>query len=88
MGSNISECGLVIGLSCLNGIKYIFFLLISFPMFSKLVDSPSLVAIPITNGFSFLKFDFAAVSTGVSTIPFASFPIVFPRAWCNHYYIC
>lgn len=77
-GSNTNECGFVIGLSCLNGIKYIFFLFISFPMFSKLVDNPSFVAIPIINGFSFLKCDFAAVSTGVSVIPFASFPIVFP----------
>ena len=32
----------------------------------------------ITRGFSFLKWDFAAIVTGVSIISFASFAIVFP----------
>ena len=54
-GSNTIDRGFVIGLSCLNGTKYMCFLLNSFPMFSALPDKPSFVDIPITNGFSFLK---------------------------------
>lgn len=76
--SKTNEYGFVIGLSCLKGIKYIFFLFINLPIFSKLAESPSFVAIPITKGISLLKCDFAEVSTGVSEIPFAIFPSVFP----------
>ena len=49
-------------------------------MFLALPLNASLVEMAIIKGFSFLKWDFAAMVTGVSVIPFASFAIVFPVA--------
>ena len=47
-------------------------------MFFKLAPSASLVAGERTTGLSFRICAFAAINTGVSVIPTASFAIVFP----------
>lgn len=84
LGENTIEFGFVIGLSCVKGMKKIFFLFISFPIFSAFVLNPSFVAIPIRTGKFFRRCAFAETRTGVSYIEDASFAILFPRAWSNN----
>jgi hypothetical protein len=48
-------------------------------MFSADPDKASFVEIAITNGLLFLKWDFAAMTAGVSVIPLANFANVFPE---------
>ena len=72
------ERGLVIGLSCLKGTKKNSYLFNNLPIFSALPDKASLVEIPKTTGFWFLRCAFTAISTGVSLMPFASLASVFP----------
>ena len=47
-------------------------------MFLKFIPMASLVDKEITRGFSLRRWAFAAISTGVSVMPFASFARVFP----------
>ena len=47
-------------------------------MFSAAADSPSLVEMAMSTGRPFLKWLFAAMVTGVSAIPCASFANVLP----------
>ena len=49
-------------------------------MFSPAPESPLLVDIAITTGFSFLKCDFTAIVAELSMISFASFAMVLPVA--------
>lgn len=72
---NAKEVGFVIGLSCVNGMKNIFLLLSSFPMFSAFVLSPSFVTIPNNTGLFFLRKVFVEFKTEVSYIEDASFAI-------------
>ena len=55
-----------------------FFVLRSIPMFFRFIPRASFVLKKITRGLLFLRCAFAAMSTGVSEIPFASFESVFP----------
>lgn len=64
-----------------------FFVFNNFPILAAEPLKPSFVAIAITTGLLFLKCDLAASTTGVSNIPFANFPAVFPSTWSNYKYI-
>ena len=55
-----------------------FFVFNNMPIFFRFIPSASLVDKKITKGLLFLRWDFAAISTGVSDIPFASFDKVLP----------
>jgi len=72
---NDNEVGFVIGLSCVNGIKNIFLLLRSLPIFSALVLSPSFVTIPNRTGLFSLRNDCVEFKTEVSYMDDASFAI-------------
>ena len=77
-GCEIREVGFLTGLSCPNGIKKIFFALIKSPIFFIFKPRASFVETDNKSGLSFLRWAFAAIKTGVSVIPFASFASVFP----------
>ena len=55
-----------------------FLVLRSIPIFFRFIPSASLVDKEMTSGLLFRRCDFAAINTGVSEIPFASFDRVFP----------
>ena len=64
--------------SCPNGTKYTFLALYSIPRFLKFIPILSLLEMEMTSGFSLRRCAFAAISTGVSVIPFTNFAIVLP----------
>ena len=76
--SATNEWGLPIGSSCRIGTKYTPFRLSNVPIFFRFADIASLEASAITSGRSVLICAFAAMHTGVSVIPLASFANVFP----------
>ena len=75
LGKNDNEVGLVIGLSCVNGTKKMFFMLSSFPIFSALVLRPSFVVIPSNTGLFSLKKVLIEFKTELSYIDVASLAI-------------
>lgn len=52
--------------------------LYSIPRFLKFIPILSLLEMEMTSGFSLRRCAFAAISTGVSVIPFTNFAIVLP----------
>ena len=60
------------------GTKYTFFLISSVEIFLRFADIASFDASAIRSGLSLRRCAFAAIHTGVSVIPFASFESVFP----------
>ena len=67
-GEKDNDVGFVIGLSCVKGMKNIFFMLSSFPIFSAFVLRPSFVVIPSNIGLFSLKKILIEFNTAVSNI--------------------
>lgn len=76
--SATSECGFFIGSSCFIGTKYTFFLDRRVARLPRFADIASFEASAMIKDLSLRKCAFAAMQTGVSVIPFASFASVLP----------
>ena len=76
--SAITDFSFEIGSSCLKGVKYIFLVFNSCPIFFADPPRASFVAIDKMTGRLFLRWAFTAIVTDESVIPFASLPSVLP----------